>query len=361
MVIARLLLFLVLLMPAPVAAASDIPGARLWVEVETGGREPYPQEMVLVRVRGLFTVPIALERLEQPDLPGFRWLRLGGDTWAATTDNGRPARAFQRTLALFAQGSGAHVIAPFTHHLTLIDPAGGRREVTLASEPVTLNVAPVPAGASGWWLPARSVTLAEDWSAPPEALPIGQSARRTVTLEADGLTDDQMPPLVLPPVGKLIAFPGPATRETVLAVSLDDATAEQRRQALRRPGRLAVVSGRDGPRARAVYTWDVRPTTDEPVTLPAIEIPWFDTQAGVMRLAALPARTVALASAEQSLEAMEAELGIADAAPAGPDPAELLLMALAASGAFVGVLVILRRRREGAGAGDGDAPAARAR
>ncbi len=79
-------------------------------------------------------------------------------------------------------------------------------------------------------------------------------------------------------------------------------------EALRRPGRLAVVSGRDGPRARATFVWDIRPTTDEAVNLPAIEVPWFDTDANAMRMATLPARTVMLAATGPTVEALEAEL-----------------------------------------------------
>ncbi len=343
MVIARLLVLLVLLAASPaVADTAAIPGARLWVEVEDKGREPYPQEMVLVRIRGLYTVPIALEKLEVPELPGFRVVQLGGDVWTSATDNGRPARALQRTLALFAQHGGMLTIPAFTHRLTVIDASDERREVTLASEPQTLNVAPMPEDKGAWWLPARSVTLTESWSVPPEALGIGQSTRRTITIEAEGVADDQLPPLTMPPVPKLIAFASPVTRETTLAVSLDEATAEQRRQALRRPGRLPVVSGRDGPRARATFVWDIRPTTDEAVELPAIEVPWFDTDAGTMRMAKLPARTVAIAVTGPSVEALEAELGIATSAPDRTDWPDFVLGLLAGGLAFLGVFAALR-------------------
>ncbi|QJP13068.1 protein BatD [Starkeya sp. ORNL1] len=343
MVIARWLVLLLLLAASPaVADTVAIPGARLWVEVEDKGRAPYPQEMVLVRIRGLYTMPIALEKLEVPALPGFRVVQLGGDVWTSATDNGRPARALQRTLALFAQHGGMLTIPTFTHRLTVIDASGERREVTLASAPQTLNVAPMPEDKGAWWLPARSVTLTESWSVPPEALGIGQSTRRTVTLEAEGVADDQLPPLAMPPVPKLIAFASPVTRATTLAVALDEATAEQRRQALRRPGRLPVVSGRDGPRARATFVWDIRPTTDEAVELPAIEVPWFDTDAGAMRMAKLPAHTVAIAATGPSVEALEAALGIATSAPDRTNWPDIVLGVLVSGLAFAGVFAMLR-------------------
>jgi hypothetical protein len=343
MVIARFLVLLALVAASPAAAEPTvIPGARLWVDVEDKGRPPYPQEMVLVRIRGLYTVPIALEKLEVPALPGFRVVQLGGDVWTSATDNGRPARALQRTLALFAQHNGVLTIPAFTHRLTVIDASDERREVTLASAPRSLSVAAMPEDKGAWWLPARSVTLTESWSVPPDSLGIGQSTRRTVTIEAEGVADDQLPPLTMPPVPKLIAFASPAMRETTLAVSLDAVTAEQRRQALRRPGRLPVVSGRDGPRARATFVWDIRPTTDEAVNLPAIEVPWFDTDANTMRMAKLPARTVAIAVTGPSVESLEAELGIAASAPGRTDWPDVVLGLLVGGLAFAGVFVLLR-------------------
>ncbi|HSI42108.1 MAG TPA: hypothetical protein VLA00_16310 [Xanthobacteraceae bacterium] len=354
----RLILVLAgLLACGPASADESADGARLWVEIAAGERAPYPQEMVLLRVRGLFTVPIALEKLEQPALPGFRWLPIGGDIWSATTQDGRPARGFERTLALFAQNSGELTIPAFVHRLTILDPSGARREIAVASEPRTLAVAPVPPPNTGWWLPARAVTLTESWSVAPELLAIGQSTRRTITIEAAGVADDQLPPM--PDLGapKLLAFPAPAERRTVIAVSLDARTAEQKRQALRRPGRLELISGTDGPRARVSYSWDIRPTTDEPVQLPAVEIAWFDTASSTRQIARLPERIVAVDLAGPALAAMEAELGIPQASPrTGPLLADMALVLLGALGGFAaawGLKLGVSRAARTAGIGEG--------
>lgn len=335
MVTARLLPILVwLLLCAPVAA-SDTPGARLWIEIETPKRAPYPQEMVLVRVRGLFTVPIALQELEQPDLPGFRWLTIGGDVWSKASDEGRPALGLVRTLALFPQRSGTLTIPAFVHHLTVVASSGERQTFDIASQPLSLHVPPAPDSGSGWWLPARSVKVAEHWSVAPDKLTPGQSTRRTITIDAVGLTDDQLPPRPDLRAPKLIAFPAGEERRTVVAVSLDDATAEQKRQALRRPGRLEVIPGPDGPRAHASYAWDIRPTTDEPVALPAIEIRWFNTATNTTEKALIPERTVAIDTAGPAIAAMEAELGIVDTHQDGTSRlADLVVVMLAAMAGF---------------------------
>jgi len=339
----KILIAVFLLLSGFGAHAGDIPGARLWLDVETRGRLPYAQEMVLLRIRGLFTLPILLEKLEQPDMPGFRWLPIGGDIWTDASDGGRKARGFQRTLALFPQRAGELAIPAFVHRLTVMDPSGERRNIEISTAPMSLRVAPPPDTAGQWWLPAQSVSISESWSVPPEALAIGQSTRRTITVQAFGVPDDQLPPLPELRAPGLIAFPAPPERHTVISVSMDAATAEQRRQALRRPGRLATVAGPDGPRSTISYSWDIRPTTDEKVTLPAISLPWFDTVKNTMATAYLPPRIVQVDLAGPALAKMEAELGItATRADAMPFYASALLGLLAGIAGFAATWRLVR-------------------
>lgn len=334
------ILIAVFLLLTTLGARADVPGARLWLDVETQGRAPYAQEMVLLRIRGLFTLPILLEKLEQPDMPGFRWLPIGGDIWTDASDGGRKARGFQRTLALFPQRAGELAIPAFVHRLTVMD-AGERRNIEVSTAPMSLRVAAAPAGQ--WWLPAQSVSISESWSVPPDALAIGQSTRRTVTVQAFGVPDDQLPPLPALREAGLIAFPAPPERRTVISVSMDAATAEQRRQALRRPGRLATMAGPDGPRSTVIYSWDIRPTTDGKVTLPAISLPWFDTVKNTMATAYLPPRMVQVDLAGPALAKMEAELGItATKADAMPFYASALLGLLAGIAGFATTWRLLR-------------------
>lgn len=344
--LARCIPSLLLALPALApACAADVPGARLWVDVDPLGRPPYVQEMVLLRIRGSFTMPITLERLEQPDLAGFRWLKVGRDAWYDTVQDGRQARGFQRTLAVYPQRSGTLSIAPFVHHLTILDAGGARATLELATPPLALAVAPAPVPKEAWWLPAQGLTMTDTWSADPETLQPGQSVRRTVTIEAQGVTDDQLPPQPAIRVPQLIAFPDEPQRETVIGVAPVAATGEQKRQTLPKPGRLAEVRGADGPKAKVAYAWEIRPTSDRAVDLPEIRIPWFDTGRNAMALAVLPARTVAIAPAGPTLAEMERGLGIAAAAGAANAPryADWTLAAMAFLLALVASLLLAGR------------------
>jgi hypothetical protein len=334
-----------ILVPAA-GAATSIDGARLRLEVVSNGRPPMVQEMVLVRVRGFYTIPIALTKLAVPDMPGFRVLTIGREHWSEAEEDGVQGRGMEQTLALFPQQSGTLTIPPVVQRLTVFDSAGKRVEVAIATAATPLAVAAPSVPAGTWWLPARRLTLTETWSEPPEALAIGRPVRRTVTLEAEGVTDDQLPP---PPDLKadgLIVFSEAPERRTVISAEPKGRKGEALRQSLPRPGRLATVEGRDGPIGRIVYSWALRPVSGAPAELPEIAIPWFDTEAGEMRTAILPARTVAFRQAGRSLEDLERDIGLSAAAAPGAarTPGDLALAALAFLAAATATSALLRRR-----------------
>lgn len=259
-----------LLLAGP-ARALDPGDLTLTVIPETAGSAaPYPREMVLLRIRGLYRAQITLEDLRQPPLQNFSWTQLGRDRWFKASIDGQEARGFERVVAVFPQHAGTFTIDPFVHRLTVVD-GGGRRVVDVPSAPVPVTVqawsgeggpdAPEP-----WWLPATAVTVTDVWNPEPETLRVGESARRTVIVEAKGITADGLPPRPILRTRGVLTFAGPTARETAITP--------------------------DGPVSRATYQWDVRPGVAEPVTLEAIRVPWFDTVARRMREAEIPARIV---------------------------------------------------------------------
>ena len=256
------------------ASASDPVIGHMEAIIENSGEEPYPEEMVLVRIRStLLRTQIALEQIEQPALQNFSWIQLGQDHWYGCDVEGAPAQCFERVLALFPVRSGQLIIDPFIHHLTVIGADGARRQLDLRSAPVSLAVRPWTAARSGpdardsWWLPVKSLTVTDKWEPEPDRIRPGETAHRTVVVEAVGIGSERLPPAPkLRSVG-LITFAGPVERTTTQTPA--------------------------GPIARAVYRWDVRPVTTTPATLEAVHIPWFDTVSRRMRDAVLPARQVA--------------------------------------------------------------------
>ncbi|KMO32820.1 hypothetical protein VQ02_22730 [Methylobacterium variabile] len=312
----RWLLLALVLAAAPAligrAVALEDGDLALTVTAETASQAaPYPREMVLLRIRGTYRAQIALEELRQPSLPHFGWTQLGRDRWFRTAIQGQEARGFERTVAVFPQGAGRFVIDPFVHRLTVVD-GGERRLVEVRSAPLPIDVAAWrgpggPDAPEPWWLPAQDLTVTDVWEPEPETLRLGEPARRTVTVEASGLTADALPPRPVLRTRGILTFAGPAERQTRITPA--------------------------GPVARVTYRWDVRPGVPEPITLAAIAIPWFDTRARVMREAEIPARIVgaALRPAEE-------------APPPSGSPWRALTAGLAAFALGLGAWGTLRRR-----------------
>lgn len=342
-VVLRILAALVLLV-AP-AASQETPPVELWTEIVDTGRAPHPQEMVILKVHGRYHVPVTLEKMTTPDMPGFRVVKVGRDRWIDVFEKGLTIRAFERTYAVYPQRSGRLEVPAFVHQLTILDRAMKHQVIEVPTAPVTLRVEPAPIVDGDWWLPASNLVVEERWTVAPENLSIGQSTRRTLTIRANGVFDDQLPPPPRMRADGLIIFPTETVRWTKLGLGQPpEAPRPLREQSLRKPELYDIVeSAPAGPLSEVTYGWDVRPATDQPVTLPEIRIPWFDTASGRMREVLIPERTVALALLGPDTEKLERELGISgpESPPAEEDPLVPIATVGAGSAAFVLGLVTL--------------------
>ncbi|GLK80934.1 hypothetical protein [Methylopila turkensis] len=268
------LAFAVLAASGAIAQPSEMEDVRLTV-TPLVKEPPYPHELVLLQIEGVYRPLINREKLVQPELVDFAWAELGKDTLETVEDDGFAKRRFVRIIAVYPNRSGKLRIAPFIHRLSVVDGARSR-EIEVRSAPVTLDVAEWkgpggPNDASAWWLPARSVEVTDEWSGDPDHVPRGETLRRTVTILADGVPADMLPATPVLRSPGVISFKGPSDRETKIAAR--------------------------GPISRATYSWEIRPTTAFPATVQEIRIPWFDTGARKMREAVIPARRMAWAAA----------------------------------------------------------------
>jgi hypothetical protein len=299
-----LALALILLAPLPAQAEVEPGDLTLTVTAELNGNSaPFAREMVLLKIHGVYKQPILLEEVVQPSLANFSWTQLGRDHWSRTKlPDGQSAIAFDRTVAVFPHHAGQFTIEPFIHKLTVND-VGERRVVEVRSKPIPFPVAPWTEPGGGpdakepWWLPAKDVAITDSWSPDPETIKVGETARRIVTLEAQGMVAEGLPPRPVMRTRGIITFAGPVTRETLLTPS--------------------------GPVARATYQWDVKPGVPEIIPLDAIAIPWFDTSTRTMRETEIPARQIGGGLPDRETDR---------APPAIPSPLVTAAAALAAFG-----------------------------
>ena len=228
----------------------------------------YVGEMILLTLRSSIRAQITLHDIRQPALQNFDWQQFGNDRAIETMVNGFRVAGIERSLAVFPRRAGHLAIEPFVRHVTVMTPDGGRAEGDFSSAPLDILVRAhegvEPAGS--WWLPAKSVAITDIWDRDPEKLGLNDTAQRMLVIEAAGITADRLPPPPQLRAAGLISFAGPAERATLVTP--------------------------DGPVARAVYRWNIRPVSDAPAMVPAIHIPWFDTMSRQMRDANVAERRV---------------------------------------------------------------------
>lgn len=212
--------------------------------------------------------------------------RVGNRTWLVT----------ELRYAIYPQKSGSLVIPAIGFTAREVQPGrsllGARlgRRLRMASEPIEINVKSVPASFPGEvWLPARSLSLEENWSIDPASLNVGDSTTRTLTLNARGLQGSQLPPLSSVQgslnIPELRFYPD---QESIDQSELADGLQGRRVQS------EALV-------ARSGGAW----------MLPEIRIPWWNTDTDSLEFAVLPAREVNVATTPA------AELTTIDAAAGG--------------------------------------------
>lgn len=253
--------------PDPGASA----GRDLVLEVIPEANAVHVQQQLLLTVRVLHAINLNRgASLEEPDLPGAVVRKLGENSYEKTI-GARRYGVFERRYAVFPQRAGELRIPPLEFSAQIgggswLDPFGARgRELRLRSTEQVIAVRG-PQDAATPWLPARMLTLVETWDRSPTQLRVGESATRTLTLTASGLTAAQLPPLEPGAVDGLRFYPDqPQTTDEDSADGITGTRTE----------RAAVIPMRAGE-----------------FELPPIRLRWWDTVNGRFTEAMVPGRTV---------------------------------------------------------------------
>jgi len=250
----------------------------LFLEVEATPRNPYIQSQVFYTMRLYTKVDISQARLNEPELADAVIERLGEDSSYNTQVNGVNYSVTERRYAIFPQKSGQLTIKPLV--LTAEVMTNSRpgfnsffnsqmtKTKQVQSKAITLDVKPVPASFAGkHWLSAEQLVLKQEWSGDIQQMKVGEPLTRTLTLLAKGTTVGQLPELNTTVTSdQLKAYPDqPALKEQKKVDGL---------LALREE-KIALIPSKAGN-----------------YTLPAIEIPWFNTKSQKMEIAKIPETTL---------------------------------------------------------------------
>ncbi len=261
-----------------ISAQHAQPGTRseeLFLEVDAQPRRTFVQAQILYTARLYRAVDIENASLTEPTLNDADAVikKLGEDRTFQTQRDGRRYQVVERRYVLFPQQSGTLTINPVVFEGQIVasrrsffSPRSSQTK-RVRSDAITLNIDPIPASFRGaTWLPSRDLQLAEAWPQHPPQFMVGEPVTRTLSIVAEGLTSAQLPVInaTVPPSIK--QYPDQPVQE--------DKNTHQGIIGLREE-KVALIPNRPGQ-----------------MTLPAIEIPWWNTQTNTAEIARLPERMI---------------------------------------------------------------------
>lgn len=308
--------------PAPDIDAGD---ALVLFDAAVDRDNVYVQAQLLLTVTLQQAINLDQREVTPPEIPGADIEMLEQRTFQRQL-NGRLWQVIELRYAIFPQQSGELTIPSLTFSGREILPGrsllGARlgRRIAIDTEPMSINVKPVPADFPGSvWLPAKSLSIEEKWSKPPASLTLGDSTTRTLTVTAEGLQGTQLPPIEgLDQGGQLAGlrfYPGEESiDQTETTAGLTGRRVQSEALVPSQPGRWA---------------------------LPEQTLAWWNTETDQLEYARIPAREIDVAAvAAPALPAVN-DSTTAPSPASGSGPAPLWLWVVAGSGWLATALIAL--------------------
>jgi hypothetical protein len=230
------------------------------------------QAQTLLTIKIYRAVSVRQPALREPTFDGVESLveRVGDDRAYQAVIGGKTYEVIERVYAVYPQESGQLDISPARFEARVLRDGRITGRKVYDSEPQSIEVLPIPAPPpdhpDAAWLPAREVSVLEDWSGDPDEMRAGEPLTRHVTITALGQLETQIPASEPPSVPGVNVYPDkPELSHRVEAGGIRGV----------RSDRYAIIG-----------------TAAGTVTLPTLELPWWNIETEEWQVARLPARTI---------------------------------------------------------------------
>lgn len=248
--------------------------AEVFVTSDVDFEETYVQAQVMLTIKIYRSVATRQPALREPTISGVEVLtELAGDdrSYDAVID-GTQYNVVERVYALYPQESGQIDISPARFEARVLRDGRITGRKVYESEPQSVVVLPIPPRPAGFpdavWLPARDLSLVEDWSRDANEIKAGEPLTRHVTISALGQLETQIPALEPPAAAGVNVYPDKPELS-----------------------RRIESGGIRGVRKDQYAMIGVKPGV---VVLPALEVPWWNTATGRWQVASLPERSISI-------------------------------------------------------------------
>ncbi|MDX1636044.1 MAG: BatD family protein [Marinobacter sp.] len=268
-----------------------------YIELSADKDDVYVQEQMILTVRLFFAGNLIRGELSEPQHPDAIIESLGSQKEYNRFIDGRRFRVVERRYAIYPQQPGELVLDPIRFEGQTRDSEGQLQFVRDRAQLFDVPVKPVPAQFTGQtWLPASSLTLSDSGIPQQDRLTVGESLTRTITLKAEGLQAEALPPLTLATPDGIKSYPEAPQTSTDISNETVTGTLTQT---------AAIVGVEPGP-----------------VTLPPITLAWWDTKADQQREAVIPARTLTVVGVNGATTPTPPAAAPEPEAEASPEPDE---------------------------------------
>ncbi|MEH6649849.1 MAG: BatD family protein [Motiliproteus sp.] len=265
------------------------------LQLTVNSHDVYVGQQILVSLQLQTAVGLTNLELERLSLENADLIPLGEQQFQKV-QNGRRYQIYQLNYAIIPRQAGS-LILPSLQMAALKDQPrsqyGGRRGQPLQrkTEPQIINVKTQPTGYGNNWLPASSLSLKQTLSQPDDGYRVGTPISRQLQIDAQGLQANRLPELKFASQSGVKHYPEPA--------KLD-----QKKSAV-------------GLFASQVESYVLVPTRAGTITLPAIEIRWWDTVNDRPQIARIAEQTIEILAADNGIDSAQ---GSATDSSASPPP-----------------------------------------
>ncbi|MEQ8861066.1 MAG: BatD family protein [Pseudomonadales bacterium] len=241
-----------------------------------------------------------------PDVPDAIVMPLGEATSTATIRDGQRYGVIEQRFAILPERSGEVTIPAIsvTSSVRLQSDGRTRRSgVRVATEPLTLEVLPIPSEypADHPWLPAEDLSLSASWTPDQRTLAVGDPVRLTLRAAIRGNVSSAVPPLEPAlPDAHFRRYPEPPDLQD------DDS----------------------GPSVRGLreQAYAIIPTAPGTVALPAVEVVWWDVATRQTKIARVAGRNLSITGQATQLSPPPERTDVSTTSPteapaAAPTPA----------------------------------------
>jgi len=252
----------------------------VFIQTSIDKNSAYIQEQIILSHRLHYSVPLQDISISEFDIPDAVIQQVSEERFNKSI-NGKNYSIIEIKFALFPQNVGKLSIP--SQRFTAFEASGSQfggffsrgNRLARLSEQKTIDILPRPSHISAsQWMPSSQLKLEQTWSNKSASLTAGEPITRTIKITALGLTAAQIQPL-------------PSIENSEVKLYPDQAVLEDKQ----------TNRGILGIRSESVA---IVPNQAGKLTLPSIEVKWWDTVNNRMQTSRLPEKTFTVIAAKNT-------------------------------------------------------------